>query len=656
MPPVPSLAFLAGEEHADWLESQLELIGQVGEQSLLCGSVDERHVEGGRTFAPFRGTGAVIVVCVYAVTALVVPLLAPVPISDDWLWARTVQAFVRQGDLQIPDLTAPTLVFQVLWGAAFGFVLGPTFGVLRLSTVVLVLVSGVALYALCRELGISPRRSALALAVYLFNPLSYGLAFTFMSDPHFVALLVVAAFLYVRGLRPAATSSAHLLAGSVVAALAFLVRQPGVLIPVAVAGYLVLTGRVQRDRAGARLLTLVVGIPFLTVVGYQLWLVLVNGVPTGQEDFLGNIRRAGLSGNLRLAGAMAFVSVMYVGFFVFPVALGAVARSPGLIRRLPGRRLLLAVTWALSIVVGLVVMARHGRRMPYAALFLDETGIGPQDLMGGRPPLVTGATGWITGLTALAAVVFGVLLSRPSARSWRGPAGLVAAVMVGQFVGALPSSGQKVIGGVRVITFDRYLLPLLPLSLCLALWALRGIRFPQWVAWAGTAAFAGFSVVGTRDLLVSQEATWALARHANCIGIPNERLDAGHAWTGYHLSDGTYPKRPPRTPQPRPWWVEQLGPVTDSSYRLSTVQLPGHTVLHRREYSQWLHTEPTYLYLSRRQDAPPDGVRPVPRADPDCDLATARPAAEPLQTMKGATRSSSLVVGSRATSAEDPSS
>ena len=560
--------------------------------------------------------GAAIVVSVYAATALVVPVLAPVPISDDWLWARAVETLVREGRLHIPDLTAPTLVFQVLWGAAFGFVFGPTFGVLRLSTVVLVLLSGVAFYALCRELDISPGRSALALAIYLFNPLSYGLAFTFMSDPVYVALLVIAAFFYVRGLRGPRGAGPDLrlvAAGSAVAGLAFLVRQPGLLIPVAVASYLVATRREWPGGIG-RLLTLVLGIPFLVALGYELWLVLVNGVPTGQEDFLGNIRRAGFLGNLRLTGAVAFVSVMYAGFFVFPVALAAMARLPALVRSLPRRRSLVAVGWVVLVAVGVAVMVRHGRRMPYAALFLDETGIGPQDVVGGRPPLVAGSLGWITGVTAIAAVVFGLVLSRLAPRSWRGPAGLVAALMVWQVVGTLPSSGQKIIGGIRVITFDRYLLPLLPFALCLALWALRDVRFPQLLAWAATAAFALFSVVGTRDLLVWQEAVWSSARDANCMGVPNERLDAGHAWTGYHLSDGAYPKRPPATPPPRPWWVEQLGPSTDSSYRLSTVVLSNHTVIGRTEYSQWLRREPTYLYLLRRQDASADGAAVAPDA------------------------------------------
>ena len=87
----------------------------------------------------------------FLATTLVVPVFAPVPISDDWLWARAVEWLVREGSLRLPDLTAPTLLFQLLWGAGFSWLFEPTFGVLRLSTIVLVMLSGLAFYGLCRE-------------------------------------------------------------------------------------------------------------------------------------------------------------------------------------------------------------------------------------------------------------------------------------------------------------------------------------------------------------------------------------------------------------------------------------------------------------------------------------------------------------------------
>ena len=125
-----------------------------------------------------------------------------------------------------------------------------------------------------------------------------------------------------------------------------------------------------------------------------------------------------------------------------------------------------------------------------------------------------------------------------------------------------------------------------------------------------------FSVIGTRDLIVWQKATWALAHEANCMGVPNDRFNGGHAWTGYYLSDGAYPdpNQSARTPLPRPWWMEQLGPASDSIFLLSTVPFPRHTVIKQVEYSQWLQSEPTTLYLLRREETlgpPPPQLAPT---------------------------------------------
>ena len=570
-----------------------------------------------------------MVFALFVATMLVVPLLAPVPVSDDWIWTRSVEALVRDGVLRVDDIAAPTLVFQVLWGAGFVSVLGPTFGVLRLSTVVIVLLSGLALHGLCRELDISAGRSALVLAVYLFNPLAYGLTFTFMTDPHFVALLVISVYLYVRGLRPKEPSLPLVLAGSAVAGMAFLVRQQGALIPVAVVTYLLLSRRLRFDGRSARLVAAAVGVPLVAFVGYQLWLTSVNGVPRGQS--LGHIKQAGLSGTARMWAKATFVAAMYVGFFVLPLALALVARLPALVRPIPGRRLLVASGWVVLVAVGAVGFAVRDRLMPYVALFLDPAGIGPKDLVGGRQALVgSGALAFLTVLTAVATAVFGLALSRPAGAAWRGPAGLVLFVMLWQLLGTLPPSGAKEIGGDPIITFDRYLLPLLPLALCVLVWALRGARFGEAGAWVITGALALFSVLGTRDLLVWQTSTWDLARELNCMGIPNHRLDAGHAWSGYHMSDGSFsPKEVPRTPRPRPYWMEQLAPLSDSGYLISTAEIPGRVPVMRVEYSQWLQREPTYLYVSRRPDVTGEKVSP---AEPAGRPTTCPPARRRLRT------------------------
>src|SRR5205807_4461763 len=73
---------------------------------------------------------------------LLVPWRAPVALTDDWLYARAVQRLVVQHRLHVDGLTVTTLVFQVVWGAAFSQIVGFSFASARLSTAVLFLASG----------------------------------------------------------------------------------------------------------------------------------------------------------------------------------------------------------------------------------------------------------------------------------------------------------------------------------------------------------------------------------------------------------------------------------------------------------------------------------------------------------------------------------
>src|SRR4029079_8856389 len=125
-----------------------------------------------------------------AVAALIVPTLADVATTDDWAYFRSAQILLAEGRLTVFPVVAATAVFQIVWGALFGLVFGPTLGIFRLSTVVITALGAAALYGLCLELGVSRRRGALGAAAYLFNPLVFVLAFTFMTDAHFAALLV----------------------------------------------------------------------------------------------------------------------------------------------------------------------------------------------------------------------------------------------------------------------------------------------------------------------------------------------------------------------------------------------------------------------------------------------------------------------------------
>src|SRR5215216_3661683 len=268
----------------------------------------------------------------FALAAVVVPTLAPVATTDDWAYARSAQILLDEARLTIFPVVAATAVFQIVWGALFGFIFAPTLGIFRLSTVVITALGGLALYGLCRDLGVARARGALGVAAFLFNPLVFVLAFTFMTDAHFMALLVIATWLYAKALEPERVDDRLLVAGSGVAALAFLTRQQGALIVPAVVAFLLLSRRLRFDRASVVVLTQLFALPLLAASGYYLWLRYGNDVPQVQSKFFREILEEGWSGTWWLLRRLIVVELMYLGLFALPLMVAVIPGVRGIVR------------------------------------------------------------------------------------------------------------------------------------------------------------------------------------------------------------------------------------------------------------------------------------------------------------------------------------
>lgn len=545
-----------------------------------------------------------LVFLVFLISMLVIPTFSNVPVGDDWVYTLSVEMLIEEGRLEILDLSVVTLVFQISWGALFS-IFDVSFVSTRLSTIALVLMSTAALYALCRDMNISRQRSALGAAAYLFNPLTFGLAFTFMTDPHFTALLVISTWLYVRGLQPNHVRPRTILLASVVASLAFLVRQQGILIPAAVGLYLLSAGRWKLNAAGARMTALVAGIPALAVIFYYAWLFLVHGAPEQQGAFLDEMVDAGIRETRILISRMAYITLAYIGIFVLPISLAAVwtlrsLRMPGW---WPGR--LAMGAWFAVLIVGAIVFTGAGRHMPYIPQYAGPQGIGPTDLHGGRPWLLDGdIVAWLTWVALISSAIFILFvagrLSDPASPG-RASASLLCMIGFWQMVGILPPSFHF---RNWIISVDRYLLPLVPISIVLLLWAVRERPLIMPIAWITTALIAAFSIIGTRDFLVFQSATWEMAHEAVDSGVPLVQLDAGASWDGYYLYDYSIEHGIDQRTPGGPWWTDLFGPATDSTYVVSTRQLPEHEVIQQESYSSWMDGDTRTMYLLRKEDSP----------------------------------------------------
>lgn len=537
----------------------------------------------------------------YVLTLLVVPVLVPAAVNDDWIWTRSVEILLETGRLQVLDISAPFALVQILWGAPFAAVLDNVFGALRLATVAFVGVTAVGVYALCRELGVRPQGSALGTALYLFNPLTFSLSYTFLTDGYYTGLLVVATACYARGLRGDERAGAFLWAGSVAASLVYLQRATGVLVPAAVVVFLLVTGRVRADGRGVRDVARVAGVPAAVLVGFTVFGSVIAGSST-QDLFVQAFLDTSWQDGWLLLGRMSYVHLLYAGFFVLPLAAAVVPAAPQLLRRVSAGGWLLTAGALTVLIAGLVGFSR--RLMPSVPQFVGPWGLGPVDILGGRPQVF--GTGFAVGLTvacAVSVVAFVLALAgragRDRAPEAAAPAGLVAAVAVGQ---AAAATALSFLFTESFVSLDRYLLPLAPLVIALALWALHGVRVLLPVAWTAVALLAVVSVAGVRDHLLFQGGVWDLARHANAQGVDNTRLDAGYAWDGYHLYElSRADDIQPRTPD-GPWWTDELfAPATDSTYVVAGEPLDDHHVVDARPYSSWLLGDDIPLYLLRRE-------------------------------------------------------
>lgn len=560
----------------------------------------------------------------FLATAFVVPILTPIATTDDWAYTRSVEILYHERRLEIFPVVAATAVFQVAWATLFAILIEPSFGVVRLSTLVMTALGGWALYGILRRLGVSRNRGALGAAAYVFNPLTFALSYSFMTDPHFTALLLIAIYFYLGDVEADSRWGWSTLAGSAAASAAFLTRQQGALIPFAVAMFLLFSHRLTFDRRGLARLLRVAALPAATTIGYYLWLQTTADHPEVQASFLREVSTKGWSGAWFLVRRLTFVETMYVGFFALPIAAAAM---PALRRLRPPRPWLgwlLFQGWVAIVLVGVVALWYQGGRMPYVGQFFGSGGLGPPDVLGSRPRLFDArGLAIITTVTAIASLLFAYLAFRRPARDERlgDRIGLLLAVTIWQVVGVLPPSFHYLNRGGSL---DRYLLPLLPIGICFALCALRDARLFLPLGWLVIAAFAFFSVAGTRDYLVYMDGVWLLARDANAAGVANDKLDAGSGWDGYHLYEYSRDHVPRGRTVGGPWWVYFYGKATDSTYVVAGQPLPGFVEVTRRSYSSWLEREPTLLYLLRRPEAPwpppkavsPPTVAPAPPPPP----------------------------------------
>lgn len=514
------------------------------------------------------------------------------PLNDDWSFGLAVRNLIGEGDFRPLGWTSPSLITNVLWGSLFCIPGGFSFTALRLSTLTLSLVGTLGTYLLMTELHQPRGLSVLAALTLGFNPIYYVLSNTFMTDIPYTAITILAALFFVRNLR--SDSDLALLIGTVLLVAATLSRQFAICISMAFAASLIL----KRGFTGQNLLR--AAIPPAFSLGALLVFQQALAVSGRQPALYGLLNQNmlymfdGLTTRISFVVRQAYVSLLYLGWFLLPIlifAIGSILQS----RR---RRAITPLIVSIGVLVGFNAVAVYRSQdliMPLFGNIIGESGLGTLTLrdtyilnLDHVPSLPTGFWLAITFISLLGAVLLATAIGA-------SVLGLVARLRSAKmndkeitstflFLSAAAYLLPVLVMGVP---FDRYLVPAVPFLA--AGIASVSSQFPQlqqakkgiygFAAVALLVASSLFTICGTRDYLAWNRVRWnALHDLVENKNAKVEDIDGGFEFNGLYLYDPQYKG----DPQKSWWWVH------GDEYVIGFGEIPGYTVIKEYHYNHWM--------------------------------------------------------------------
>ena len=446
------------------------------------------------------------------------------PVIDDWVYAWSVEHFLRTGTLRVLEYSGTYPVALTLWAAPFATLLGFSFATLHFATVSLSTLGCWAWYLTLRELGVDTRARVLATLVLVFNPVFFALSFSFMTDAPFVSVSNIAAYFFISAARR--DRPGRLWIGSAFAIAAFLIRPLGIALPIAalVAMPWRASGRPWRLwQTTAREWI----VPPLAAIAAMALLWIVTTRTMGQADWQ----------TMRLENLRWWTSIplgQYAGWNARILAETIFPLAPVLLAALFSRRLTIVVAGILAAAFGAGLYMTLGEipsPLPnWQTWSLQD--IGARAMLTGTAatsPWSAAVTPWLRGLglVAIAAAVAGLCLpSGAESRHPREDAGRGSGLLL-----ALAALHFILINTLWLYN-DRYYIVFAPAVAYLAtrLGPMRlSIAGPLLALWALVA------VTGTRDMLGVNDTAGRAATTLEASGAKPWEIDAGYAWNGWRL-------------------------------------------------------------------------------------------------------------------------
>jgi hypothetical protein len=576
---------------------------------------------------------------VLAVWAAAIAFINPrgdFPIDDDWDFAIAAWRFASTGHFHFTAFTAVSLRAQVLWGALWTRLLGQSFDVLRLSTLVLATATLVIVHLMLLRAGVPRFGRVIATLAFGFNPIFLWSSCTFMTEVPFVFASSVALACFIRGFdgeavadipsisvsgakgwlrglsnvqqEPLTLASRTLsplrqgeggrwgwiLAGCAATVVACFVRQTGVTI-LAAPLLLALMRRRWRD-------ALAIG---STIALFGATLLFKREWLAGSPQEFANHFKMWTESTFRLPEQIAVFdhyatfnaqnSALFFLPLVAPLALV-------FIRSARRNDIVFAAVIALLFFARVQSLIGLGLTMPYfvspyccdifAGNIFADFGLGPLALAGAYPfrlPHVARL-----GITELSVILAALLVWAVLRRASRTNASLLALGVA--LFGSLALFGS----GLYV---DRYAFDSAwPLVIALPLilpWKSRAVRI---LSVGALVIIAMFSTLAVQEYFSWNRARWAAIRDLRARGVAITAINAGaEPFYLYELSRGDQRMRR----------IYQFG-VPDRLYTVAFEPLPGKRIIARYPYRGWfgLHNGDVFVLATPGAPASSAALRP----------------------------------------------
>ncbi len=552
------------------------------------------------------------------------------PLNDDWAYSLSVRHLLDTNKIILTDWASPTQIAHILWGGLFTKIFIFSFGVLRISTIVLSMATLVFFYFLVKEFEIENKIAALAALVLAFSPLYVLLSNTFMTDVPYLFWATLSNYFGVRYLKN--NSSKYLWLSSLFAAIAYLTKQIGIFMPVSITIVLFF-----EKKLNLKTFFKIWSIPFMAVSGHFFWFNYVHGPTWASINYAltGTIKHISSFGKLWTdAFDRFFSSAIETGFFLFPIAAGfffsirqIYGKKSGKWLKASGQKGETGMKNLLRLSIGMIIILiiyvsfkgfipGHpfqnsqtsgqplmwlGRLslLPYLENSFGKTGFGPLTV-GGSSFKFSGffSEDWFWQAATIFGIVSGgMLLATTSAAcfNWTRRGAMAHQALKFIFYGTAVQF-LLLLAGAKF--FDRYLIVMFEWFLLSVIIMTKDFKFSKFGVILGLIFILGLDWAGLKDYFSWNNAKWEITKITSNYGIQQEEIANGfdyNAWFHYEKNMKLLKSIKPLKMIGE--WEWQKSEFMKTRAMVSFQEVEGFETIAKLEYKTPLSKKPGTLYL-----------------------------------------------------------